>query len=106
MESHNIFISSCSRRELARRRPMRKSLGPRRSGFSEVGSGAANRSGSGAANRSGSGAANRSGFGAGASRGRRHGLVAGFAMPATVLGVPLLVLAVALVAVLAIAGRF
>jgi hypothetical protein len=69
---------------------MRKSLGPRRSGFSEVGSGAPN----------------RSGFGAGALRGRRHGLVAGFAMPATVLGVPLLVLALALVAVLAIAGRF
>ncbi|MHB8694385.1 MAG: hypothetical protein ACYDHH_24365 [Solirubrobacteraceae bacterium] len=90
MQGNGIFISSCSRRELARRRPTRKSSRPLRSGYSDVGSGRSN----------------RTGFGAGASRGRWHGLVAGVTMPATVLGLPLLVLAVALVAALAIAGRF
>lgn len=69
MEDKSIFISSCSRRELARRRP---------SGMS--------------------------------GRGRRNGFVAGMTMPATALGLPLLLLALVLVAALvtalAVGGRF
>ena len=69
MEDKSIFISSCSRRELARRRP-----------------------------------------GGVSGRGRRNGIVAGMAMPVTVLGLPLvllgLVVVAALITALAVGGHF
>jgi hypothetical protein len=69
MEDNSIFISSCSRRQLARRRS-----------------------------------------GGTSGRGRRNGFVAGMTMPVTVLGLPLvllaLVLVAALVTALAVGGRF
>ena len=69
MEAKSIFISSCSRRELARRRP-----------------------------------------GGMSGRGRRNGIVAGMATPVTVLGLPLMLLALVLIAALltglAVGGRF